>query len=171
MNEETSKFQNREGTTGGGQLVCFPTMGDLQRLIEAARLGIVEDLKTIVHSHPQFVREKDESGATALHYAAFGGHREAVRLLVQAGADINAADEQFGATPAGWAIEYLRGMGGFLGFELCDFAWAIERGDLEWAARFLKRFPALRHASDTQGRAFKDLAQRSPNPEIRGLFR
>ena len=145
-------------------------MGDLERLIEAARLGMVEDLKNIVHRYPELVREKDETGATALHYAAFGGHREAVRLLVQAGADINAADKQFGATPAGWAIEYLRGMGGFLGIELSDFAWAIERGDLEWTARFLKRFPALRNAKDAQGRAFKDLAEHSPHPEIRRIF-
>ena len=145
-------------------------MGDLDRLIEAARLGMVEDLKAIVHRHPELVGKKDETGATALHYAAFGGHREAVRLLAQAGADLNAADDQFGATPAGWAIEYLRGMGGFLGIELSDFAWAIERGDLEWTARFLKRFPALRDARDTKGRKFKELAERSPNPEIRRLF-
>lgn len=145
-------------------------MGDLEKLIEAARLGMVEDLKTIVHLHPELVRQKDETGATALHYAAFGGHRESVRLLVQAGADINAADKQFGATPAGWAIEYLRGMGGFLGIELSDFAWAVERGDLEWTARFLKRFPALHNARNAQGTPFKELAERSPNPEVRNLF-
>jgi hypothetical protein len=145
-------------------------MNELARLIDAARLGIVEDLKAITHSHPKLVREKDETGATALHYAAFGGHRDAVRLLVEAGADINAADDQFGATPAGWAIEYLRGMGGFLGIELRDFAWAIERGDIEWTERFLQRFPGLRGARDTQGRAFKDLAERSPSPEVRKLF-
>ena len=37
--------------------------------------------------------------------------RAIVRLLVQQGADINARDTEFGATPAGWAIEYLREMG------------------------------------------------------------
>lgn len=57
-------------------------MNDLEKLIEAARLGMVEDLKAIVHGHPELVRERDETGATALHYAAFGGHRDAVRLLV-----------------------------------------------------------------------------------------
>src|SRR5579864_7359792 len=103
-------------------------MRELERLIEAARLGVVEDVKAIVHRHPDLVGERDETGATALHYAAFGGHRDVVRVLVEAGADINAADDQFSATPAGWAIEYLRGMGGFLGIELSDFAWAIERG-------------------------------------------
>jgi hypothetical protein len=73
---------------------------------------------------------------------------------VQHGADINASDAQFGATPAGWAIEYPREMGGFLGIELSDLAFAIERRDVEWVQRFLKRFPRLRQASDTQGRSF-----------------
>ena len=145
-------------------------MSDLDRLIEAARLGVVEDVKAMVHSRPELVRARDETGATALHYAAFGGHRDAVRILVEAGADINAADGQFGATPAGWAIEYLREMGGFLGIELSDFAHAIERGDVEWAARFLKRFPALQRGTDTQGRAFKALAEQSGNAEILKLF-
>ncbi|HEY3625069.1 MAG TPA: ankyrin repeat domain-containing protein [Terracidiphilus sp.] len=146
------------------------TDNSLNKLIAAAQLGIVEDLKAILRSDPHLVRERDETGATALHYAAFGGHRDAVRLLVEAGADINSADTQFRATPAGWAIEYLREMGGFLGIELCDFEWAIERGDAHWVVRFLRRFPALRNARDTNGRAFKELAQSSGNAEIRRLF-
>lgn len=145
-------------------------MDQLENLIEAARLGMVEDVKRILRSHPELVGERDETGATALHYAAFGGHRDAVRLLVEAGADINATDAQFGATPAGWAIEYLREMGGFLGIELSDFAWAIENGDSAWVARYLKRFPALRHGKDTQGRPFKELAERSGNVVIHRLF-
>ncbi len=142
----------------------------LHILIEAARLGDADALKRIVRSHPELVGERDETGATALHYAAFGGHRDAVRLLVEAGADINATDAQFGATPAGWAIEYLREMGGFLGIELADLAWAIERSDAELAARLLRRFPALRDGKDTQGRAFRELAQKSGSAEIRTLF-
>jgi hypothetical protein len=145
-------------------------MSELDNLIEAARLGIVDDLKAIVHSHPELVRERDENGATALHYAAFGGHRDAVRLLVEAGADINATDAQFGATPAGWAIEYLREMGGFLGIELSDFAYAIEKGDAAWVGRLLSRFPALRQARDTRGRSFTALAAQSDREEIRRLF-
>ena len=145
-------------------------MSEVDKLIEAARLGMVDDLKAIVHAHPELVRERDDMGATALHYAAFGGHRDAVRLLVEAGADINATDGQFGATPAGWAIEYLREMGGFLGIELGDFAYAIERGDAAWVARLLKRFPALGQARDTQGRWFRALAAQSASAEIRKLF-
>lgn len=145
-------------------------MDELQRLIEAARQGMVEDVKAIVHAHPKLAHAKDETGATALHYAAFGSHRDTVRVLVEAGADVNATDTQFNATPAGWAIEYLRQMGGFLGIELSDFAYAIEHGDVRWVERFLKRFPALRRAHDIEGRAFKAMAMESGNPELQKLF-
>jgi ankyrin repeat protein len=145
-------------------------MGDFERLIEAAQRGNVADVKAIVHSHAELINQRDQLGATALHHAAFGGHRGVVQALVEQGAEINAADSQFGATPAGWAIEYLREMGGFLGIELDDFAFALRRGDVEWAARFLKRFPALREGNDPQGKPFKLLAQESGNPEIAKLF-
>jgi len=145
-------------------------MGDFERLIEAAQHGNVADVRAIVQSHAELINHRDQLGATALHHAAFGGHRGVVQALVEHGAEINAADGQFGATPAGWAIEYMREMGGFLGIELDDFAFAIRRGDVEWVARFLKRFPALREASDPQGRPFKLLAQQLGNPEIAKLF-
>ena len=97
-------------------------------------------------------------------------HRQIVRLLLQRGADINSTDSQFGATPAGWAIEYLREMGGYLGIELDDLAYAIRLGDTRWVARFLKRFPSLRQASDTNGTLFQRLARDSGNLEIARLF-
>jgi hypothetical protein len=45
-----------------------------------------------------------------------------VRAFVELGAGSNARDSEFAATPAGWAIEYLREMGGFQALELDDFA-------------------------------------------------
>ena len=145
-------------------------MNEFAQLIEAAKQGAAEDVRTLLHSHPDLINRKDELGATALHYAAFGGHRALVQLLVQHGAEINATDDRFGATPTGWAIEYLREMGGFLAIELDDVAYAIQRGDVDWVARFLKRFPALRRASDREGRPFRKLADQSGNPQIVGLF-
>lgn len=145
-------------------------MHEFQRLIEAAKKGVFEEVRAIVSEHPEFLNSKDDSGATAVHYAAFGGYRDVVEFLVQQGADINARDAKFGATPAGWAIEYMREMGGFLGIELSDFAFAIRRGDFEWTARFLKRFPVLRQAADEHGTPFKLLAEQSGNPAIAGLF-
>jgi hypothetical protein len=93
-----------------------------------------------------------------------------VRLLIERGADINSTDSQFGATPTGWAIEYLREMGGNLAIELNDLAYAIQIEDVRWVARFLNRFPRLRHASDTKGTPFQKLARESGNREIARLF-
>ena len=145
-------------------------MTDFEKLIEAAKRGELAEVIAIIGSHPELINHRDKSGAAALHYAAFGGHRSVVQELVKQGADINAADGQFGATPTGWAIEYLREMGGLLAIELDDLAHAIERGEVEWVTRFLRRFPALRAANDTQGAPFKLLAQQSGNQEIANLF-
>ena len=93
-----------------------------------------------------------------------------MRFLVEHGADINARDGRFGATPAGWAIEYLRELGGFLSIELQDFAYAIDRGDAVFIRRFLERFPALVQAKNSDGKPFKLLAMQSRNPEIMKLF-
>jgi len=145
-------------------------MDEFGKLIDAAQHGKADEVRAIVGNHAELIKQRDKSGATALHYAAFAGHRAVVQLLVAAGAEINAPDSQFGATPMGWAVEYLREMGGFLAIELSDFAHAIERGDVEWARRFLNRFPALRRANDTQGRSFELLARQSGNQEIVNLF-
>jgi hypothetical protein len=145
-------------------------MQEFERFIQAAKTGDLEVTRTVVENHPDFINAKDETGATALHYAALSGHRELVQLLVKLGADINARDDQFGATPAGWAIEYLRELGGFLGIELRDFAYAIEGGDVDWVHRFLERFPALARMNAPDGRSFKSLAKESGRPEIEKLF-
>jgi ankyrin repeat protein len=145
-------------------------MGDLEALLEAAKKGQLETAQQVLQSNPGVANQKDESGATALHYAAIHGHRAVVRLLVDAGANINCADDQFGASPAGWAIEYLREMGGFLEIELDDFAFAIRSGDLHWVERFLKRFPSLRNGSDAEGHSFRELARMSGNAKIAALF-
>lgn len=135
-----------------------------------AERGALDDVRAAIDAQPDLIVARDDEGATLLHFAAFGGHRTVVELLVERGADINAFDGKFGATPAGWAIEFLRERGGLLGIELADFAFAIERGDVEWVARFLKRFPGLREAKDRDGVPFKVLADRSFNTEIAHLF-
>jgi ankyrin repeat protein len=48
---------------------------------------------------------RDKDNVTALHRAAMAGHPEAVRVLLTFGADINAMDGMFSATPLVWAVE------------------------------------------------------------------
>ena len=146
-------------------------MSDLDRLIKAIGQRDVKQVRKILDERGELVHERDETGATALHYAAFDGLREIVELLLDRGAEINSTDSKFGATPTGWAIEYLRERGGFLGIELGDFAYAIELGDAKWVARFLKRFPAFREGRAIDGKPFRQLAEESRNPEVIALFR
>jgi PhnB protein len=145
-------------------------MNELANLIEAIEQGDLGSVRAILDAKGEIVNQCDESGAAPLHYATLNGHRQIVRLLLERGAEINIADSQFGATPTGWAIEYLREMGGYLGIELNDLAYAIQLGDLRWVTRFLERFPALRLASDKNGRPFQQLARESGNREIAKLF-
>jgi ankyrin repeat protein len=44
------------------------------------------------------VNAKNKIGSTPLNYAAHGGHKEIVELLIAAGADVNARDKD-GKTP------------------------------------------------------------------------
>lgn len=145
-------------------------MSELTNLVEAAKRGDLKRVQAVLDAHAQLANQHDETGATPLHHAALNGHREVVRLLVERGAEINSIDSEFGATPTGWAIEYLRELGGFLAVELDDLAHAIQLGDVRWVARFLARFPALRQASDKNGKPFKQLALESGNQEIVELF-
>ena len=48
---------------------------------------------------------RDKDKVTPLHRAAMGGHVDAVRTLLAHGADVNALDGMFSATPLVWAVE------------------------------------------------------------------
>jgi ankyrin repeat protein len=146
-------------------------MGNSTGLFNAVTQGDLIQVRAILDESPHRLHEKDQAGATALHYATLGGHREIVELLLDRGAEINKPDSQFGATPTGWAIEYLRERGGYLAIELSDLAYAIEHRDIRWVDRFLQRFPALRQGRDVNGKPFRQLADESGSAEIAAMFR
>jgi ankyrin repeat protein len=50
------------------------------------------------------VSARGEHGQTALHWAAWHGWRETAVALLSRGAALEAVEEEFGATPLGWAI-------------------------------------------------------------------
>jgi ankyrin repeat protein len=141
-----------------------------QELFEAIEAQDEEKVRSCIGRNPETVHARDAQGATPLHYAAFAGLQDIARLLLDAGADVNALDGRFAATPAGWAIEYLRERGALLGIEIRDAKLAIERGDAAWLAHWLERLPALETARDESGNSLAELAQRSGNPNIAALF-
>ncbi len=135
--------------------------------VESGNTGLVRELLT---SDSALSRLKDDTGATALHYATENGHREIAKLLLESGADINARDDQFDATPTGWAIEYLRRLGGLLATEIEDMLFAIREGDIRWVRRMLARSPALAKATDVRGTALSQHASEPGREEIARLF-
>lgn len=87
-----------------------------------------------------------------------------------AGAELDARDARFGATPYGWAIEYLRELGGLLAIEIEDVLYAIRTRDARWARRPVTRHPALVDAADAHGKPLAAYARESGDPEIADLF-
>jgi hypothetical protein len=145
-------------------------MTDLEILKQAIENDDFDAAASLLERNKHVSIQTDAVGATALHYAALYGRRRIAELLVERGADINHRDGEFDATPAGWAIEYLRGLGGHLAIELDDLAYAIETHDLKWVTRFLARFPRLRTALYRDQISFRQLASDSSDPEIEKLF-
>jgi ankyrin repeat protein len=110
--------------------VTTPDWDDVEAL-RAARPALVLELMT-AGDGPGFLRAieagfdvnapSDIEGAmrTPAHHAAAAGDVEALRVLVEHGADLTATDSQYHATPLGWAeffgqagaAEYLRSVGG-----------------------------------------------------------
>lgn len=142
----------------------------LDDLIAAVRARDHATVRDLLRRFPEAAGLRDAEGATALHYAAELGDRESVELLLDAGADINARDLRFHATPAGWAIEYLRERGALLGIEIKDALHAIVNRDRALLERYLTRFPALLDAVDGDGTPLKVHAAKSGDREIARLF-
>jgi ankyrin repeat protein len=59
-------------------------------VFEAAAIGDVDRLRALLDADPALAGAWSEDGFTALHFAAFFGHPEAAKLLVERGADLEA---------------------------------------------------------------------------------
>jgi len=93
-----------------------------------------------------------------------------MELLLENGADINARDQRYDATPGGWALHYLRERGALLAIEIEDAVHAIRTRDVDWARRLVTRHPALRKAIDAEGKRLAAHANDTGVAEIVQLF-
>jgi len=66
-------------------------------VFEASAIGDVERLRLLLEKDVGLSRAWSDDGFTPLHYAAFFGHPEAAKLLIERGADLEArsTNEQF----------------------------------------------------------------------------
>lgn len=145
-------------------------MNEITQFFQAVQAGDVERVRFLLTGHPELARARDAEGATALHHAAFHGHRPLVTLLCASGAELNARDDRHDATPSGWAIHYLRELGGLLAIEIEDLLYVIQTRDATWAHRLITRHPRLVDAKDAHGKLLAAHAHESGDPAIASLF-
>lgn len=74
------------------------------QFLEAAKKGDVAELKKLLEQGVN-VDSKNKYGVTALAFACSKGQLDAVQLLIERGANVNAEDTFYHATPISWAIE------------------------------------------------------------------
>lgn len=74
---------------------------DATALFRATKSGDSSLVRVLLNEHPEWVHARDKEGSTPLHWAAWKGHPEVVEILVAAGADIQAHNENghWGTTP------------------------------------------------------------------------
>ena len=76
-------------------------------IFEAARLGDGQRVSKYL-SAGTGVNQRDETGATALHWAALAGHDHIVKRLINAKADVNTTESVTGMTPLHGAARWNR---------------------------------------------------------------
>ncbi|KAG2491664.1 hypothetical protein HYH03_010033 [Edaphochlamys debaryana] len=132
----------------------------------AAALGRTEQLQRLLTDlGPGAAHVRDEYGNTPLHVAAHHLHPEAVRLLLLAGADVNARDSE-GYTPLHEAVRHLEH---WLHAEGLSEGEAPPRGEAE-VVELLLRAGADPHAATRAGQTPMDLVKLS-SPDAARLLR
>jgi ankyrin repeat protein len=89
-----------------GEVAATPPDPRAVRLMTALRDGDTEAFRKLLRDDPKAVNLKGPDGATPLMYAVLYGDADAVRQLLEAGADPSARNES-GATALIWAVDDL----------------------------------------------------------------
>jgi len=76
-------------------------MDDGIAIIKAAKSGDLTAVRKALAANPAFIKARDKDGSTPLRCAAWKGHAELVKLLLDSGADINDHNNNghWGTTP------------------------------------------------------------------------
>src|SRR5258705_6744289 len=72
-----------------------------KEIIKAAKSGDAERVRVLLANDKSLVNARDKDASTPLHCAVWKGHQQVASLLIEAGADINAHNENdhWGTTP------------------------------------------------------------------------
>ena len=72
-----------------------------KEILKAAKSGDADSVKKLVKQDPALMSAMDSDGSTPLHCACWKGHEAVVAVLLAAGADVNAENENdhWGTTP------------------------------------------------------------------------
>src|SRR5262249_55670869 len=106
----------------------------------AARLGLIDQLRDMLHHDPALVRARGGDGQTPLHVAA---NVDVATLLLDRGAEIDALDVDHESTPAQYLIAEKQDVVRLLIARGCrtDLLMAAALGDVDLARAHLDRAP------------------------------
>jgi ankyrin repeat protein len=72
-----------------------------KEMIKAAKQGNLPEVNSLLKKDKDLIHAKDKDGSTPLHCAAWKGHFDVARILLEAGAEVDAHNENshWGSTP------------------------------------------------------------------------